>query len=95
MGMKRVSGDPSRATENFRNNQLRKETRAVRAASLVLVGVIKETLSTPGQGAIRRGGAIVSGPDPLTAARTASCTWFGVALRAPTSTSATVRPSAR
>jgi hypothetical protein len=56
MGMKRVSGDPSRAAENFRSNQLRKETRALRAASLVLVGVIKETLSTPGQGAIRRGG---------------------------------------
>jgi hypothetical protein len=56
MGMKRTSGDPARATENFRSNQLRKETRAVRAASLVLVGVIKEMLSTPGRGRIRSGG---------------------------------------
>jgi HK97 gp10 family phage protein len=56
MGLKRVSGDPAKAVQVFLDKNLSKETRALRAASLVFVGVIKETLSTPGRGAIRRGG---------------------------------------
>lgn len=56
MGLKRTSGDPGKGAEKFLSSTLAKETRAVRAGSLVLVGVIKQVLSTPGRGAIRRGG---------------------------------------
>lgn len=56
MPFKRVSPDPKIATEKFLSKTLAKETKAVAAASLVFVGVIKETLSTPGRGVIRRSG---------------------------------------
>jgi hypothetical protein len=56
MGLKRTSGDPVRSAKAF-SAQVRAGAReGVAAASLVFVGVIKETLSTPGRGAIRRGG---------------------------------------
>lgn len=56
MGLKRTSGDPAKGAEKFISSTLRKETRAIRAGSLVFVGVIKEMLSHPGTGKIRRGG---------------------------------------
>jgi HK97 gp10 family phage protein len=49
-------GSPHKAVELTLNTILSKETRAVRAGALVLVGVIKETLSQPGRGAIRGSG---------------------------------------
>jgi hypothetical protein len=56
MPLRRVSGDPAKGTELFLNKTLAKETKAVRAGSLIFVGVIKEMLSHPGTGKIRVGG---------------------------------------
>lgn len=56
MPLKRTSGDPAKAAEQFLNKTLARETKAVRAASLVFVSVTKEMLSHPGTGRIRSGG---------------------------------------
>lgn len=56
MGFKRVSRDPKTGAEIFLNKVLAKETKAVVAGAVVFVGVIKETLSQPGTGAIRAAG---------------------------------------
>lgn len=56
MPLRRVSGDPAKGAEKFLNSMLRKETKAIRAASLIFVRVIKQTLSRPGTGRIRVGG---------------------------------------
>lgn len=56
MALRRTSGNPQVGAQKFLDKTLAKETRAIRAASLVFVGVIKEMLSHPGTGRVRVGG---------------------------------------